>query len=116
AADHDPAPSESEGDVPGEDPAPTDPGHTEVMEPVVAAAAGGGSGSTPPPIPSASPGLPNRPAAEGDPEPPPKRPRIFLSFFLAALLIIGSVAGASSATVLLYLGDIAADLRKNAID
>lgn len=99
-----------------DDLAPTDPGHTEVMEPVVAATGGDGGASVPPPIPSASPGLPNRPAAEGDPEPPPKRPRIFLSFFLAALLIIGSVAGASSATVLLYLGDIAADLRENALD
>jgi LCP family protein required for cell wall assembly len=86
----------------------TDAGQTEVMEPVAAAAYV--------PQPSASPGLPNRPSAEGDPEPPPKRPRLFLSFFLAAVLIIGSVAGASSASVLLFFGDIAADLRENAID
>lgn len=115
-ADSDPWTGEQGSGTGGQDPAPTDPGHTEVMEPLVAAAAGGDSGSIPPPIPSASPGLPNRPAAEGDPEPPPRRPRIFLSFFLAALLIIGSVAGASSATVLLYLGDIAADLRENALN
>lgn len=112
-------PDDAEADDPGADGPPTDPGHTEVMEPVspVADGAGGaGDGEPPLPRPSSSPGLPNRPAAEGDPEPAPKRPRIFLSFFLAAILIIGSVAGASSATVLLYLGDIAADLRENALD
>jgi LCP family protein required for cell wall assembly len=60
-----------------------------------------------PPPTAAAPGIPQKPPPEGDYEPPPKRKRLWLRFLIASLLIIGSMASATSASVLLYFGDIA---------
>lgn len=69
----------------------------EVAEPAIAA-------------PSAA-SLPQAPPLEGDPEPAPRRPRLWLRFLLASFVIIGSCAAAVSSSILLEVNSIANDLR-----
>ncbi len=61
------------------------------------------------------PWSPSLPPAAGDPEKAPRRPHLFLRFLLAALLVICSVAAATSASIILYLDDIAAELSKGSL-
>jgi LCP family protein required for cell wall assembly len=55
-------------------------------------------------LPPASHG---KPPPEGDHEPPPKPKRYWWRFSLASLVIVASIAAATSASILLYLNDIA---------
>jgi LCP family protein required for cell wall assembly len=54
-----------------------------------------------------------RPPPEGDGTEPPKKKRYWWRFGLAALLIVGVSAGATASSLLLFLGDIAEELRNN---
>jgi len=56
---------------------------------------------------------PKKPPPAGDSEPPPKPKRYWLRFVLASLLIVAVSAGATSASVLLYLDSIAQALDPN---
>jgi polyisoprenyl-teichoic acid--peptidoglycan teichoic acid transferase len=53
------------------------------------------------------PGVPRKPSPQGDFEQPPRRKRLWLRFLIASLLIVVSMASATSASVLLYFDDIA---------
>ena len=72
-----------------------DPGETQPINPITAS----WSARKPPP--------------EGDGTEPPKRKRYWWRFGLAALLIVGVAAAATASSVLLFLGDVAAELREN---
>lgn len=54
-----------------------------------------------------------KPPPEGDGTEPPKRKRYWWRFSLAALVIVAVAAGATASSVLLFLGDVAAELRHN---
>jgi polyisoprenyl-teichoic acid--peptidoglycan teichoic acid transferase len=56
---------------------------------------------------------PKKPPPSGDPEPPPKPKRYWLRFTLASLVIVAVSAGATAASVLLYLDSIAQALSHN---
>lgn len=58
--------------------------------------------SGPPPAAPSVPGKVFKPPPQGDSEPPPKRKRLWLRFLIASLLIIAAVAGATSASTLIY--------------
>jgi LCP family protein required for cell wall assembly len=76
-------------------------------EPVEETVAAGGSPSTATPP---SPPTPKFTSAGGE---PPKRPRLWLRFLIASLLIIASTATATSIDILDYLGGIANALAHN---
>ena len=54
-----------------------------------------------------------KPPPEGDGTAPPKKKRYWWRFSLAALVIVGVAAAATASSVLLFLGDVAAELREN---
>ena len=60
---------------------------------------------------AATPGVFQMPPPEGDPEPPPRRKRIWLSFSVGSFLIVASVASAVAASVLLEVKGIAEALQ-----
>jgi polyisoprenyl-teichoic acid--peptidoglycan teichoic acid transferase len=64
----------------------------------------------PPPPPAVAPGTFQKPPPEGDPEPPPRRKRLWLRFLVASVLIVASMAGATAASALYFLNDIAGKL------
>ena len=51
-----------------------------------------------------------KPPPDGDSEPAPKRKRLWLRFLLGSVLIIATMAGATAASALYFLGDVADDL------
>lgn len=62
---------------------------------------------------------PKGPSAEPAPaeaQPEPKRPRLWLRFVLASSLIVVSMAAATSVSLLLWVGDLAAKLRANNLE
>ncbi len=64
----------------------------------------------PPPPPVVASGTFQKPPPEGDHEAPPKRKRLWWRFLLASVLIIASMAGATAASALYFLNDIAGKL------
>jgi polyisoprenyl-teichoic acid--peptidoglycan teichoic acid transferase len=54
-----------------------------------------------------------KPPPEGDGTAPPKKKSYWWRFSLAALVIVAVAAGATASSVLLFLGDVAAELRHN---
>ncbi|MGD9737718.1 MAG: LCP family protein [Solirubrobacterales bacterium] len=54
-----------------------------------------------------------KPPPEGDGTAPPKRKRYWWRFSLAALIIVGVAAAATASSVILFLSDVAAELRDN---
>ena len=94
-------------EIPPEEPSPSpeEPGPTK--EPAEEVVDGGGAPTsvTPP-----SPPTPKFASAGGE---PPKRPRLWLRFLIASLLIISTTAAATSIGVLDYLGGIASALGHN---
>src|SRR4029434_6809909 len=54
-----------------------------------------------------------KPPPEGDGAAPPKKKRYWWRFSLAALVIVGVAAAATASSVLLFLGDVAAELREH---
>ena len=51
-----------------------------------------------------------KPPADGDGEPAPRRKRIWLRFLVGSVLILASMAGATAASALYFLGHVADDL------
>jgi LCP family protein required for cell wall assembly len=54
-----------------------------------------------------------KPPPEGDGTEPPKRKRFWWRFTLAAVLIVAVAAAATASSIILFLGDIAEELREN---
>jgi polyisoprenyl-teichoic acid--peptidoglycan teichoic acid transferase len=54
-----------------------------------------------------------KPPPEGDGTEPPKKKRYWWRFSLAALVIVAVAAGATASSILLFLSDVAAELREN---
>ena len=112
---------EPSGDAPtGDQPRPGDPDATVEYSPGEAPDEPGSAVGPPPTavaataaaVPVAASGVPapaphGKPPPEGDHEPAPKPKRSWWRFSLASFLIIASVAAATSASILLYLNDIA---------
>jgi LCP family protein required for cell wall assembly len=88
--------------TPAQPAAPTQPG-TAAKPSAPPAAAG------PPSVPAA-PRVPQKPPPDGDFEAPPGHRRLWLRFLVASVVVIGSMASATSASVLLYFDDIAGQL------
>ena len=59
---------------------------------------------------------PPRPPLSGDPDSAPKPKRFWWRFSLASFVIVASMAAATAASLLLFLGDIAAKLRDSSIE
>ncbi|MEK6278280.1 MAG: LCP family protein [Actinomycetota bacterium] len=115
--DGDEAPEDGDGDKPvrtvvigaGSEPeAPSEPQTPAKPVPAVAPATATPAAPTAPPP---APGLPTRPPPEGDPEPAPRRPRLWLRFLSGSFVIVASVAAAVSSSILLEVSDIAQALR-----
>ena len=104
-------PKEDPGDLTGEiapeepSPPPEEPGPTRKSVEEVVGSPGAPAAATPPPQPA-----PKFASAGGK---PPKRPRMWLRFLIASLLIILSTAAATSISALDYLGGIASALGHN---
>jgi polyisoprenyl-teichoic acid--peptidoglycan teichoic acid transferase len=64
----------------------------------------------PAPPPAVAPGTFQKPPPDGDHEPPPGRKRLWLRFLIASVLIVASMAGATAASALYFLNDIAGKL------
>jgi LCP family protein required for cell wall assembly len=111
AGEEEPAPDGAEEEDGAEDEAPEEPrkpvdptlishrGRTEARNAIAQAARSG------------EPWAPTRPPLSGDPEPPPKRKRLWLRLVLGAFLIVASFAGATSASGLLQLNDWLSEIK-----
>ena len=122
AAEEQPAGGETVEYAPGEGPeaeageqeveaeVPADGDGAKPVRTVAIASEAGAETATPPPT---TPALPQRPSAQGDPEPAPRRPRLWLRFGGAAVLVIVSFAAATSISILRYIDSVAAALQDN---
>jgi polyisoprenyl-teichoic acid--peptidoglycan teichoic acid transferase len=89
--------------------APTTP--TTPAQPVAPAQPAAPAPSARPPGTPAAPRVPQRPPPEGDFEPAPEHKRLWLRFLLGSFLIVASVAGAVSVSIVFEIRDIAEALQ-----